>query len=168
MDDRPRGTTLLGVTAMLGGLLHLIPSTLALVGGILGIFSGMFTTTGQAGAPASSTGLILAGLGLIGVMAALVLIVAGFGVLQLRSWAWPLAVIAALITMLGAAARLIIVASSGPTADPLARLFAPVGQDVSVVSEAIALVLCAVALLYLCTPTVRSAFGRYTDATAPL
>jgi hypothetical protein len=168
MDDRPRGVTVLGVMAMLGGFLHLIPSTLALVAGVLGIFSGMFTTTGQAGAPASETGLILAGLGLIGVMAALVLIVAGFGVLQVRSWAWSLAVIAAIITMVGAAARLIIVAASGPTADPLGRLFAPLGEDISIASETLALVLCGIALVYLWTPTVRAAFGRYTDATAPL
>jgi hypothetical protein len=48
MDDRPGGVTILGVIAILGGFLHLIPNTLLLIGGVLGMFSGMYTTTGQA------------------------------------------------------------------------------------------------------------------------
>jgi len=69
MDDRPGGVTVLGVIAILGGFLHLIPNTLLLIGGVLGMFSGMYTTTGQAGSPASAAGLIQTGLSLIGVLA---------------------------------------------------------------------------------------------------
>ena len=158
MDDRPGGVTVLGVIAILGGFLHLIPNTLLLIGGVLGMFSGMYTTTGQAGAPASAAGLIQTGLSLIGVLAALLVIIAGFGVLQLRSWAWLLALIAIVVVMIGAAVRLTVAQSLGQQVDTAMRLLEPFGQYFTVVTEGAALVLCGVALVYLCTPTVREAF----------
>jgi glucan phosphoethanolaminetransferase (alkaline phosphatase superfamily) len=158
MDNRPGGVTVLGFIAILGGFLHLIPNTLLLLGGVLGMFSGMFTTTGEAGAPASTAGLILTGLSLIGVLAALVAIIAGFGLLALRSWSWSLALIAIVVVMIGAVVRLTVAQSLGQQAGSMMRVLEPFGQHFTVVTEGAALVLCGVALVYLCTPTVREAF----------
>lgn len=168
MDERPLGVTVLGIIAMVGGFFHLIPNALLLAGGVLGIFGGMYTTTGGAGAPASFEGLIQTGISLIGVLAALLLIVAGFGLLQMRSWAWPVAVVAALVALIGASTRLILLVTHEGGSDLFARLLKPFGQGIAVVGETLALVLCAVALVYLFLPTVREAFGSYPDATAPL
>lgn len=158
MDDRPGGVTVLGVIAILGGFLHLIPNKLLLIGGVLGMFSGMYTTTGQAGSPASAAGLIQTGLSLIGVLAALLVIIAGLGVLQLRSWAWLLALIAIVVVMIGAAVRLTVAQSLGQQVGTAMRLLEPFGQYFTVVTEGATLLLCGVALVYLCTPTVREAF----------
>jgi hypothetical protein len=168
MDERPFGVTVLGIIAMVGGVFHLIPNALLLTGGVLGIFGGMYTTTGAAGAPASFGGLIQTGISLIGVIAALLLIVAGFGLLQVRSWAWPLAVLAAVIVLIGAATRLILLVTYEQGGDLFTRLLKPFGHGVAVVGETIALVLCVAALIYLFRPTVREAFGSYTDAAAPM
>jgi formate hydrogenlyase subunit 3/multisubunit Na+/H+ antiporter MnhD subunit len=92
------------------------------------------------------------------VLAALLVIIAGLGVLQLRSWAWLLTLIAIVVVMIGAAVRLTVAQSSGQQAGTAMRLLEPFGQHFTVVTEAAVLVLCGVALVYLCSLTVREAF----------
>jgi hypothetical protein len=78
---RPTGVTILGVIAIIGGVLQIL--------GWLGFF-GMKTSLFPAmtGVLATTSTAMLTTIGVVSVLLGVVAIVVGFGALGLRSWAW--------------------------------------------------------------------------------
>lgn len=135
--ERPRGLTIIGWLALVGGVLQILGS-LGLVGiGSFGIFIGSTGAVSIAilrdfGFPLW-TGILLMILGVLG-------IVLGYGILEERPWSWTVGVTLYVLNLLAAFALLLVT-----------------GLGVTVVFVGI---LSAVVLWYLLTPTAREALGH--------
>jgi hypothetical protein len=135
--NRPRGLTIIGWLALIGGGLQIL-SSLGLVG--IGSFGVLIGSTGMLGIAvvagagfAMWTGWALMALGVLG-------IVLGYGILQESTWAWTLGVTLYVLNLLAAFALLLLTG---------------VGVTVWFVG-----ILSAVVLGYLLTPTAREALGH--------
>jgi len=90
---RPIGVTILGVLVIVGGVLFLLLGLLALAGAFL-----LFLLPGQE----PLTGLALL-LGLVALVLGILLIVSGSGLMKLRPWAWWLAVLVLVVSLVNTA-----------------------------------------------------------------
>jgi hypothetical protein len=134
------GTVALGVFAVLVGI------------GLMGIAGGAFTTSRSAGGAASSGGVAMLGISLIGLIGALIVAALGVGLLQRRAWAW----IAAVVTI-GAVVLVdaVTIVAQAIRPEPNAGL---------VFWGAIILVISGGVLAYLVSPPVRDEFGVMVSA----
>ncbi len=95
MNQKPVGVTLIAVIFIGLGILSLLWSGLIFgVGGLSSLFAGLFNAENIAVFGASSTWA-----GFLGILAAALQIVAGFGLLALKKWAWILALISIAVTI---------------------------------------------------------------------
>lgn len=95
MNERPVGVTLIAIIFIGLGILSLLWSGLIFgVGGLSSLFAGLFNAENIAAFGASSTWA-----GFLGILAAALQIVAGFGLLALKKWAWILALISIAVTI---------------------------------------------------------------------
>jgi hypothetical protein len=149
---RSIGVTLLGAIAIGIGTLALGVFAVLVGVGLMGICSGAFTITKSAGGAASSGGVAMLGISLIGLLVALIVAALGVGLLQRRAWAWIAAVI-----MLGAVVLVdaVTIVAQAIRPEPNAGL---------VFWGAIILVICGGVLAYLVSPPVRDEFGVMASA----
>jgi hypothetical protein len=129
--QRPLGITILGILAIIGGVLGFFASLAIVFGG------SVLTATG---AVTGTTGAFYTFLGIIYLVFSIGDVVLGYGFLTLKSWAWTLGV--------GLQAVGIV----------LDILFITQGNSAG--SEVISILLSAVIIYYLFRPEVRQAFGR--------
>ena len=95
MNQRPDGVTLISIIFIGLGILSLLWSGLVFgVGGLSSLFGGLFNAENIAAFGTSSTWM-----GFLGILAATLQIVAGFGLLALKKWAWILALISIAVTI---------------------------------------------------------------------
>jgi hypothetical protein len=95
MTERPAGITLIAIIFIGLGILSLLWSGLVFgVGGLTSLFGGLFNAENIASFGTSSTWA-----GFLGILAAALQIVAGFGLLALKKWAWILALVSIGVTV---------------------------------------------------------------------
>jgi len=95
MTERPAGVTLIAILFIGLGILSLLWSGLIFgVGGLSSLFGGLFNAENIAAFGTSSTWA-----GFLGILAAALQIVAGFGLLSLKKWAWILALVSIAVTI---------------------------------------------------------------------
>ena len=92
--ERPGGVTVMGVIALIIGLLGIWPAMLAVLG------AGFFTAVG--GPPGATLGLVIIVASLFLVISPLLYIAFGIGALQLKPWAWLMGVLGSAFGILGA------------------------------------------------------------------
>jgi hypothetical protein len=96
MTERPAGVTLIAIIFIGLGILSLVWSGLIFgVGGLSSLFRGLFNAENIAAFGTSSTWA-----GFLGILAAALQIVAGFGLLALKKWAWILALVSIALTII--------------------------------------------------------------------
>lgn len=96
MNARPAGVTLIAVIFIGLGILSLLWSGLVFgVGGLSSLFGSLFNAENIASFGVSSTWV-----GFLGILSAGLQIVAGFGMLALKKWAWILALVSIGVTVL--------------------------------------------------------------------
>ena len=89
MNERPVGVILIAIIFIGLGILSLLWSGLIFgVGGLSSLFAGLFNAENIAAFPPPALRRIL-----LGILAAALQIVAGFGLLALKKWAWILALV---------------------------------------------------------------------------
>ncbi len=136
MKNRPAGVTIIAILAFILGGISLLWSLLVLgVAGLGSLFGGMVGAEGLASAGAS-TGVSA----FIGVLAGIVQIVVGFGLLGVYRWAWYLALIAVGLNVV-----------SG-----LISMFT--GGVWGLICGGLTIILPAIILIYLLMPGVRRTF----------
>jgi hypothetical protein len=148
--QRPQIVTLLGFLQIISGILNLIG------GGCLGALSlfGIAGASGAAGATSSDVTAVAAGIGVIGGILALVTvvlaiasIVVGAGLLQLKRWAYRIAMIVAIINIVvNLIAVITTLTSGGNLSQALAGNIGPIAIN-------------AVVLYWLNRAEVKGAFG---------
>lgn len=95
MTERPAGVTLIAIIFIGLGILSLLWSGLVFgVGGLTSLFGGLFNAESIASFGTSSTWA-----GFLGILAAALQIVAGFGLLTLKKWAWIIALVSIGVTV---------------------------------------------------------------------
>lgn len=95
MAERPAGVSLIAVIFIALGILSLLWSGLVFgVGGLSALFASVFNAENIASFSTSSTWA-----GFLGILAAALQIVAGFGLLALKKWAWILALVSIAVTI---------------------------------------------------------------------
>jgi uncharacterized membrane protein (DUF2068 family) len=95
MNQRPDGVTLIAIIFIGLGILSLLWSGLVFgVGGLSSLFASIFNAESIAEFGTTSTWV-----GFLGILAAALQIVAGFGLLALKKWAWILALISIAVTI---------------------------------------------------------------------
>jgi uncharacterized membrane protein (DUF2068 family) len=136
--QRPTGVTILAILAAIGGILLLCPSLAAiglggLVGGVVGSQFGV--------AAGAATGGLVAILGVVALVLAVLELAFAYGAWGLKPWAWTLGVAAEIISIVLTLIRLVSFRGS-------------------LGGEIINLAIAAIILYYLMTPEVKRAFGR--------
>ncbi len=145
MRNRPTGITLIAIVYLILGVLSLLWSSLVFgIGGLGALIGGLF-----GGAPAVVAGVSGAWAGLLGVVTAIVQIAVGIGLLRLRRWAWYLALVAVVLTVIQG-----VVGVFG-------------GGLFAFVCGCFGLLLPLAILVYLLRPGVRQAFGFESTAIVP-
>ncbi len=103
MQQRPAGVTILGVLEIVSGVLNLVGGGCL---GVLALFGLGGALTGTATGTGADATAVVAGLGVIGgilalvtVVLAIAAIVIGIGLLQLKQWAYRIALIVAVINI---------------------------------------------------------------------
>jgi hypothetical protein len=95
MTERPAGVTLIAIIFIGLGILSLLWSGLVFgIGGLSSLFAGLFNAETIAAFGTSSTWT-----GFLGILAAALQIVAGFGLLAMKKWAWILALVSIAVTI---------------------------------------------------------------------
>jgi len=95
MTKTPAGVTLIAIIFIGLGILSLLWSGLIFgVGGLSSLFGGLFNAENIAAFGTSSTWV-----GFLGILAAALQIVAGFGLLALKKWAWILSLVSIAVTI---------------------------------------------------------------------
>lgn len=95
MAERPAGVTLIAIIFIGLGILSLLWSGLVFgVGGLSSLFGGIFNAESIASFGTSSTWA-----GFLGILSAALQIVAGFGLLALKKWAWILSLVSIGVTL---------------------------------------------------------------------
>jgi len=130
--NRPMGVTILAILAFIGGALQLATGVAAVAfGGLAGAAVG--------GTEGAAVGGLVAISGLFLIVLGVVALLAGFGLWQLKPWAWLLTIAWAILGLVSAALTLL----SG-----------------DVTSAIISAIIPAVVIWYLNRPDVKAAFGR--------
>ena len=136
MSNRPTGVTVLAVLALLGGLLNLFLGGFeTLLGPQIG--EEMVRQTGDASAAATGGAMAMMGVGIL--VVGVVQLINAYGLFTLKSWAWMLAVVLQVISLVMNGLQL-----GGP-------------QKAGIV---IAMLISVGVLYYLFRPHVKQAFGR--------
>ncbi len=132
--QRPLGVTILGILAIIGGILGIF-------GSFAVIFVGAVVSTGSVATNNNvASGGFITLLGIILLATSVGDIVVGIGFLGLKPWAWTLGIALMAIGIL------------------IDILFVTQGQSVG--SEVVSILISAAILYYLFTPNVKAAFGR--------
>lgn len=132
--ERPTGVTIIAWLAIIWGIIEIIWSFLVMGFSSIGWVAGLIASQGLQNWGASA----FAGAA-IGVVAAILLFVVGWGMLRLRAWAWILAVIAVVVNLI----------------PPLITMFSGAFWW-----GLIGLIIPGILTYYLLSPGVRRAFGR--------
>jgi hypothetical protein len=133
----PAGVMIIAILCFILGFLSLLWSGLVFgVGGISSLIGGLFGAESIA-----SFGDMTAWSGFLGLIAAGVQIVVGFGLLGIKKWAWYLATVAVALGVL----------------QGVVQIFG--GGLYSFMCGSISIIIPAVILIYLLTPGIRQAFG---------
>lgn len=130
---RPLGVTILGFLAILMGIIGILGGCMLMGFGSLLAPIGALFGGGQLGSSAFAGGLGWA-------VSAVIALIAGFGALALKGWAWILGLLASGLSLASALWGIL--------------------QGSSWFFSAPGLILPAVVFIYLLTPGVRKAFGR--------
>ena len=138
---RPMGVTIIAVLAIIGAVLGMLTALPFLGVTGIGILSGL---SGQSGLVALGTSIGLV-IGLVWLATAVVQLVLGVGMLQLKSWAWTLGVV-----LYGAMLALYVIS------------LLTVGLSASVV---VGVLVALVIVGYLYSHDVREAFGHLPHAS---
>ncbi len=151
--QRPQIVTILGFLQIISGILNLIGGGCI---GVLALFglAGAVGAAGVAGAASTDATAVAAGIGVIGGILALVTvilavasIVVGVGLLQLKQWAYRIAIIVAIINIVvNLIAVIATLTSGGSPSQALAGNIGPIAIN-------------AVVLYWLNRADVKGAFG---------
>jgi hypothetical protein len=137
MQKRPTGITVLFWIYLILGVLSLLWSSMVLgIGGLSALIGGIFgleTVSAFAGTSAWS--------GYVGIITALVQIIVAFGLASMKKWAWILAIIAAVLTVLQGILGILA------------------GGMFAFICGSLGLIVPAIILFYLLRPDIRSVFN---------
>lgn len=133
-NQRPTGVTILAVLQILGGILSLVAG----VGGLF--FGGLIVAAGGQAGEAAAVGPILVGSAIAAVISGIIGLVAGFGLLMLKSWGWTLAIVFSALNILNNLVALV--------------------QGRNVAGAIIGIVISGLILYYLNQHNVKRAFGK--------
>jgi hypothetical protein len=137
MQKRPTGISVLFWVYLILGILSLLWSGMVLgIGGLSAFFGGIFGMDNV-----STFGSSSAWSGYIGIITALVQIIVAFGLLPMKKWAWVLAVIGVVLTVI----------------QGIIGIFA--GGIFAFICGSLGLIVPAIILFYLLRADIRAAFG---------
>jgi hypothetical protein len=134
---RPTGITIIAIVYIVLAILSLLWSGLVLgVGGLSSLVGGLFGAESVAAFGVSSGWA-----GFVGIITAVVQFAVAFGLLAMKKWAWILALIGVVLTLV----------------EGVISMFA--GGAFGFMCGSLALIIPVIILIYLLRPTIRSAFG---------
>ena len=137
MEKRPTGISVLFWVYLILGILSLLWSGMVLgIGGLSSLIGGTFGLENV-----FDFGSTSAWSGYIGIITAMVQIITAFGLASMKKWAWVLAIIAVVLTVL----------------QGVLGIFA--GGMFAFICGSLGLILPAIILFYLLRPDIRTAFG---------
>jgi len=142
MEKRPTGISVLFWVYLILGILSLLWSGMVLgIGGLSSLIGGTFGLESVLDFGSTS-----AWSGYIGIITAMVQIITAFGLASMKKWAWVLAIIAVVLTVL----------------QGILGIFA--GGMFAFICGSLGLILPAIILFYLLRPDIRTAFGVGTTS----
>ena len=142
MEKRPTGISVLFWVYLILGILSLLWSGMILsIGGLSTLIGGTFGLENVLDFGGTS-----AWSGYIGIITAMVQIITAFGLASMKKWAWVLAIIAVVLTVL----------------QGILGIFA--GGMFTFICGSLGLILPAIILFYLLRPDIRTAFGVGTTS----
>ena len=137
MEKRPIGVTIIAVVYIILAILSLLWSGLVFgVGGLGSLFGGLFGAENLA-----ALGVSGAWTGFLGIIVAVVQLVVAFGLLAMKKWAWVLALVGVVLTVVQGIAGMF-------TGWPFGLMYGSLG-----------LIIPVFILVYLLLPKTRSVFG---------
>lgn len=148
MSSTPRPVTIFGTLALFLGGIALAAFSVLVLFALMGICGGgPYTASGGPGSPATEIGVILLGISLLGVVAALGMITLGIGTLAQQRWAWWATVsVGGVLALAGVVAFVYSLLTQTAT----------VGSSIW---EPLLIVIGGVILAYALSPSVRGTFG---------
>jgi hypothetical protein len=143
MKERPIGISILAAAYIILALISLIWSLLVFgVGGVTSLFGGLFGAENV-----TALGLSSGWAGFVGIIVAIVQFAVAFGLLAMKKWAWVLALVGVVVTVI----------------EGIIGMFS--GGPFGLMCGGLGLIIPAIILVYLLLPGTRQAFEAGTTST---